>query len=339
MLLHAPSFAFQAPGGGENQLIQTGRHLEELGVRSGSFPPGPTGSRRPGCSISSGCRARGSSWRGWRKCAEVPVVLSPICWYEPPRPGRARTDLVAKAREPGGLGPAARIAPGIPSWRRELLRLADLVLPNSRSEAAQFVRLFGVARERIRVVPNGVLPSSLGVSRAVSRAVAERIRSSSPSAGSSRARIRSGLIRAVRPLGLPLVVIGEAAPGFGVMQQDCRRAGGDRSSGWAGSTITIRCWPRPTRRPGSSPCRAGSRRPDWPRSRRRSPGCPIVITPYGSTREYFGDLVEYARPDRVGRNRRAVAKCWEDGPDPRLARWIANRLSLAEGGPDHRGGL
>ena len=51
------------------------------------------------------------------------------------------------------------LAPAVPSWRRELLRLADIVLPNSRSEANQLMRLFGVPAERIRVVPNGVLPS------------------------------------------------------------------------------------------------------------------------------------------------------------------------------------
>ena len=50
----------------------------------------------------------------------------------------------------------------------------------------------------------------------------------------------------------------------------------------------------------------------------------MVITPYGWTREYFGDLVEYARPDRIAEIARAVAKCWDDGPDPRLARLIAN---------------
>ena len=32
VLVHAPSFAFQAPGGGENQLVQTARKLEEAGV-------------------------------------------------------------------------------------------------------------------------------------------------------------------------------------------------------------------------------------------------------------------------------------------------------------------
>ena len=33
VLFHAPSAVFQAPGGGENQLVQTGRHLEAYGIR------------------------------------------------------------------------------------------------------------------------------------------------------------------------------------------------------------------------------------------------------------------------------------------------------------------
>ncbi len=52
-------------------------------------------------------------------------------------------------------------------------------------------------------------------------------------------------------------------------------------------------------------------------------GCSLTVTPFGSTRDYFGDMVEYARPDRPVEIRRAVVKCWEDGPDPRLSRSIA----------------
>ena len=33
------------------------------------------------------------------------------------------------------------------------------------------------------------------------------------------------------------------------------------------------------------------------------------------------------------------AKCWDDGPDPRLSRSDRDSISLAERGPDHRGGL
>ncbi len=52
-------------------------------------------------------------------------------------------------------------------------------------------------------------------------------------------------------------------------------------------------------------------------------GCAVVITPYGSTREYFGGLVAYARPDRPTRSAGAVRTCWDHGPDPRLAPRVA----------------
>ncbi len=52
-------------------------------------------------------------------------------------------------------------------------------------------------------------------------------------------------------------------------------------------------------------------------------GCSVVITPFGSTRDYFGGLVSYARPDRPEEIRRSLKTCWDDGPDPRLAPWVA----------------
>src|SRR5262249_48369606 len=117
------------------------------------------------------------------------------------------------------------VTPRIPTWRRQLLFLADAVLPNSRAEANQLARLFGVARHRLRVVPNGVLPA---------------FRTATPALFTARwghdpfvlsvARIEPrkntlGLIRAIDRLGLRLVVIGEPAPGYRGYAQECRRAG------------------------------------------------------------------------------------------------------------------
>lgn len=65
VLFHAPTSAFQAPGGGENQLVQTGKQLEDLGVTVRLFPLGSTGSRRPASCTCSGCRGKGSNWLGW----------------------------------------------------------------------------------------------------------------------------------------------------------------------------------------------------------------------------------------------------------------------------------
>ena len=45
------------------------------------------------------------------------------------------------------------LVPAVPSWRRELLKLADLVLPNSRSEATQLVRLFGSLANEFALFP------------------------------------------------------------------------------------------------------------------------------------------------------------------------------------------
>src|SRR4051795_3125182 len=41
-------------------------------------------------------------------------------------------------------------------------------------------------------------------------------------------------------------------------------------------------------------------------------GCAVVVTPFGCTREYFGDWVLYARPDRPRAIARALVRAWAD---------------------------
>jgi glycosyltransferase involved in cell wall biosynthesis len=258
------------------------------------------------------------------RARRVPVVLSPICWYEPRALAALEANPVRRLASLAAWG-LRRIAPGVPSWRRELLQLADRVLPNSTSEATQLVRLFGARRERIRVVPNGVRP-------AVALAGPERfrLRYGTDAFVLSVGRIEPrknmlGLIQAALPLALPLVVIGEAPPGFEWYQEACRRAGGQRVL-WLGrldhhdpllasayAAARVFALPSWFETPGLAALEAALA------------GCSVVVTPYGSSRDYFGDLVEYAHPHRVAEIRRALSKCWNDGPDPRLARLIASR--------------
>lgn len=321
VFLHAPSHVFQAPGGGENQLVQTGIHLEQLGVPVRLFSPWSDrlesarllhlfGMSREGLELARIARGR-----------RVPVVLSPICWYEPGAMAALERGLPRKLASLAGWG-LRSMTPAVPGWRRELLHLANLILPNSQSEANQLVRLFGVRPEQIRVVPNGVLPS---------------IGSASPELFHLRwgaepfvlfvGRIEPrknplGLIKALRGLGLPLVVIGAAPPGCEEYERACRRLGTGHVS-WLGqidhydpvlasayAAARVFALPSWFETPGLAALEAGLA------------GCPITITPFGSTRDYFGDLVQYARPNREREIRRAVLKCWEDGPDPRLTRSI-----------------
>jgi glycosyltransferase involved in cell wall biosynthesis len=324
VLLHAPSFAFQAPGGGENQLIQTGTHMEKLGVPVRLFSPWTDrletarllhlfGMSREGLELARIARRRG-----------VPVVLSPICWYEPRALAALEHGPLRKLASLAAWG-LRSLAPSVPSWRRELLRLADLALPNSRSEANQLVRLFAIPKERIRVVPNGVLPSVASASPELFRSQW----SAEPfvlSVGRIEPRKNTlGLIRALDGLGLPLVVIGKAPPGCEDYELRCRSAGRGRVS-WLGqldhhdpllasayAAARVFALPSWFETPGLAALEAGLA------------GCAITVTPFGSTQDYFGDMVEYARPDRPAEIRRAVVKCWEDGADPRLSQSIATR--------------
>ncbi len=273
VLLHAPSFAFQAPGGGENQLVQTGRHLEGMGIPVRLFSAWTDrletarllhlfGMSREGLELARVAKSRG-----------LPVVLSPICWYEPLALAALETDLVRKLASLAVWG-LRLVTPRIPSWRRELLNLADLVLPNSLSEAAQFVRMFGVARERIRAVPNGVLATVASASPELFQGrfgadpfvlTVGRIEPRKNTLGVGPSRSTAGCADGGHRRG---------SPGFSALRTRLPARVENKSSGWDSSTITIRCWPRPTRQRGSLPCQAGSRRPDWPRSKPRLPAFP-----------------------------------------------------------------
>jgi glycosyltransferase involved in cell wall biosynthesis len=318
VVFHAPSAVFQAPGGGENQLVQTGRHLEALGVRVRLFSSWTDrleearllhlfGMSREGLELARVARARG-----------LRVVLSPICWIEP----RAMATLAA--------GPAWKIVhalkwslkravPRWPGWRRELLDLGDAVLPNSHCEARQLAHYFGSRAERIHVVPNGVSPRFATASPVLIRS---ELGGDDFVLFVGRIEPRKnvlGLIRAVLPLGLPLVIIGAPPPGHESYAAACAQLG-KAAVRWLGAIehddprlasayAAARVFALPSwfETPGLAALEAALA------------GAAVVITPLGCTREYFGDRVKYARPDRIGDVRRAIARAWTAGADPRLA--------------------
>ena len=327
VLFHAPAHVFQSPGGGENQLVQTGRRLEALGVPVRPFNPWADsidgarlvhlfGMSREGLELAKVARARA-----------VPVVLSPICWYEPRAIAALAGSRLHAARDLAKWA-AQRVAPRWPRWRRELLELGDALLPNSRAEADQLMRLFAVDPTKVRVVPNGVEP---------------RFAEASPDHWRSRfgaepfvlyvGRIEPrknvlGLVKAARAAGLPLVVIGDAPPGREAYWHACRSAGEVRrlpavrhddpllASAYASARVqALASW---FETPGLAALEAAAA------------GAAVVVTPYGCTREYFGDLVEYARPDRPNELADALTRAWRDGPNPKLSRHVREHFDWSE---------
>jgi glycosyltransferase involved in cell wall biosynthesis len=52
-------------------------------------------------------------------------------------------------------------------------------------------------------------------------------------------------------------------------------------------------------------------------------GCALVVTPGGCTREYFGAVAAYAKPDDARSIRSAVEQALARGPSPGLAERVA----------------
>jgi glycosyltransferase involved in cell wall biosynthesis len=329
VLFHAPPSVFQSPGGGENQLVQTGRHLEDLGVTVRLFSSWTDrleearllhlfGMSREALELARVARARG-----------VRVVLSPICWVEP------RAMAAPSSSAPGNAWDRVKwrmkgLAPRWPSWRRDLLAAADAVLPNSVAEARQLARLFAADPARMRVVPNGVQP---------------RFAAADPSPFRSTYGARDfvlyvgrieprknvlGLIVAMESMRLPLVVIGEVAAGHEEYGRACRAAGRDFVR-WLGgmdhddpllasayAAARVFALPSWFETPGLAALEAALA------------GCAVVVTPFGCTREYFGGRVEYARPDRPQQIRTSILRAWATGPDLRLAPHVRANYPWAE---------
>ena len=318
VLVHAPTTAFQSPGGGENQLIQTGRYLEARGVAVRPFSPWTDrldrsrllhlfGMSREGLQLAKVARARG-----------IPVVLSPICWIEPRAMAALATDPIGRLANRAKWRLKA-LMPRSPSWRRDLLRAADVILPNSQAEGDQLVRWFGADPARIQPVPNGV-------EERFAHADQSRFRQQyGPGefvlyVGRIEPRKNVlGLVEGVRSTGLPLVLIGDALPGCEGYAARCRRAGAGflrwlprvdhddpmlESAYAAARVLALPSW---FETPGLVALEAALA------------GTAVVVTPHGCTREYFGDRVQYARPDNRLAIGQAIATAWQTGPDPELA--------------------
>ena len=329
VLVHAPTSAFQAPGGGEVQLVATARHLEARGLAIRPFVPWVDRIEKARVLHLFGIAPEGLALAKVAKARGVPVCLSTICWYEP----RAIWAL-ANGFPRRGLDLAKwavrSLAPGLPSWKRTLLHLADRLLPNSRAEAERLRRLFGVEAARLRVVPNGVDAQFEDADPSLFRA---RFGGEEFALFVGRIEPRKnplGLIRGARLAGVRLVLFGEAPPGFADYEQDCRRAGGD-SVVWAGrvehddpllssayaaaGALALPSW---FETPGLAALEAGVS------------GCPLVLTPYGCTREYFGARARYVDPASPRSIARGLRAAMRGGRDPALSELVKSRYLWPE---------
>ena len=329
ILFHASNRSFQTPGGGENQLIRTGHALEvrDMSIRLFSAWVDRLsdfrllhlfGMSREGLELAREAKSQG-----------VPIALSSICWFEPRAMYSLASNSVSGMIDVGKWKMKAAL-PWLPSWRGDLLGLADVILPNSQSEADQLTRLFGVSERKIQVVPNGVD----GRFADADPGLFQSIHGDTPFVlYVGRIEPRKNVLRlieAAKMAQLPILVIGRIPSGCEIYAERCWSSAGPGSrflnavahedpilaSAYAAARVfALPSW---FETPGLAALEAATA------------GTAIVLTPYGCTREYFENGAIYARPNRVGEIANALKQAWDEGPRPGLAERLRTRYLWEE---------
>ncbi len=297
--------AFQNPGGGEVQLLKTKEFLERRGQSIAFYDQWKDKLKRGDLLHVFGSVKYCHGLMRTAKEIGVKVVLSTISWSDWPSALYTYPDL--KQRTLNILRHTAKVCfPWTPSLRKDMMQLADLLMPNSQAEADQLTQFFQIKRERIRVIPNGV---------------DAQYEKGNPELFSQRYGLKDfflcvgrieprknqlALIRAHRGMERPLVLIGEAVSRYQDYETMCRREAGSNlhflgylandsellhSAYAACDTFVLPSW---FETPGLAALEAGLA------------GAKIVITQGGSTREYFGEDVQYADPHKISSIRAAM---------------------------------
>lgn len=325
VLLHAPSHVFQSPGGGECQLLETARALEDQGIPVRPFSPWTDSLRSARLLHLFGMSREGLELARVARALGLPIVLSPICWYEP-RALRALARSHIQALSHLSQYALRRLCPRFPHWRLELLNLADRILPNSLAESLQLRRLFHIDPNRLRVVPNGVDPRFQHANPSLFRTL---VGSDDFILYTGRIEPRKNVLRLIqsaRACNYPLVIIGNPVPGHDAYARLCEQAGQNLltripalahddpllASAYASARVfALVSW---FETPGLSSLEAALA------------GTPVVSTPFGCTREYFLNHVHYAHPADPQNITHALQSAWNHQPGHALKQRILNHF-------------
>lgn len=248
----------------------------------------------------------------------LPIVVSPIT-FSAHAHGFVRTALRITRL-------AQKIGPGI--WSdyalcADICQWAARVLPNSGAEQELIVRGYGVPRERVTVIPNGVEPRFLDADPALFKRT-YGLEGHILTVGHTGHK-RKNVLRLIQALGKidhPSVIIGRIIKGpYGdtCVREASRHKqillldGLDHSSPMLASAYAacnVFVLPSLFETPGIAALEAGLA------------GANVVITPYGGPKEYFLEYAEYVEPRSVESIRQGIVRALNRKKDGRLREHI-----------------
>jgi len=328
------------PGGDTTQLHCTAAALRERGisVELSSDPAPDLGSFDIVHLFHLDRLWENTRWCQQIRSAGIPSVLSPIYWpsKEFDRNGRAGVQGVMSRLAGGSSYQNLRIMQrsALPALIRRdfttfssrmfsfhrsaryLLNTVDAILPNSHTEEAQIERDFGTPCKSV-VIPNAADPATF--------APAARPRSTSPPTVLSVGRIEPrknqlALIRALRDTIIQLRIVGRSGRFSGRYCRLCRREAGPNTTflGWQSPSEVSRLYQDSQVHASVS----WYETPGLASLEAALCGCRLVMTPGGSTREYFDNEVDYCSPNDLVSIRQAVYNALAHSPSQGLAQRV-----------------
>lgn len=316
--------AFQNVGGGEILLVKTKEFLEKKGIKIHLFDQWNHRFQKGDLLHVFGSVKEALGLMQIAKSKGVTIVHTPIVWYNwqssifIPYPSNERFLCIMRQT-------AKTFFPFVPSERKKMMSVADVVLASSKAEAEQIVRYFLIPREKIRVVVCGadqnyetgngdIFTQKFGLKNFV--LTVGRI---------EPRKNQLNLIRAMKTIKHALVIIGETVSHHQAYYEKCRKESGDnvfffggfppdsehlRSAYIACDTFALPTW---FETPGIATLEAGLS------------GAKIVITREGATKEYFKDLAEYVNPNSVTDIRAKITKTLNQPKNEALGKLIKER--------------
>lgn len=297
--------AFQNPGGGEIMLLKTKEALENKGVSVKLFNQWEDKLKDYDILHVFGSVKECLGLMQTAKALGVKVVLSPIFWSTLERSfheyGSFSQKLLMAVRHITKV-----VFPFVPSSRRKMLTISDIVLPNSTSEADQISRLFSVNKNKMKIVYLGADEKFLNADKQ------EFIKKYGfedfvLSVGRIEPRKNQlNLIKAMKRIKKQLVLIGNPVIGFEKYYEECKRLSDINTvfierlphessllaSAYAACNVfVLQGW---FETPGLVALEAGLA------------GARLAVTNKGSTEEYLKDYVEYFSPSNVASIKKAV---------------------------------
>jgi glycosyltransferase involved in cell wall biosynthesis len=318
--------SFQVPGGGEILLLKTKEFLEKKGISVKLFNQWEDklkdfdilhvfGSVKDCLGLMEAAKPLG-----------VKVVLSPVFW----------STLNRALHEYGGINKKLNMAvrhlakavfPVLPSSRRRMLEVADIILPNSKAEVNQLVKLFAIDKNKVHVC---YLAADERFSRAKPDEFIARFGLNDFILSVGRIEPRKNqlnLIKALKGCEKKLVIIGNIVLGYEKYYEECKRLGGDdvlfinninhentilASAYAAAKVFVLQGW---FETPGLVALEAGLA------------GCNLAVTNAGSTREYFTDYAEYFNPANTKSIKTAIEHAIKKDKTDELKKHILNNFT------------